>query len=375
MILSLALAVGVCSIGSGYGAADSSLVQTQGDPEKKQTGEAAKTPPEPPDPPIVRLHPMAGFDDDAAYVRSIQTRVDALVLASEQATNSETRVSLLLEAANEILAHQLEPNVSRAFLFLPSDEDLADPHDLVSALDRAAAMLAQVASELNAHRGDGVETPTWLTAARAQHRTMASFSVGIRNLLLTNGQELGSDGARLAAAALAPLREESYQPVALAATLWQATLRHRNEDRDRAMASLAPALAKAVGAGRRYALFSRLLRCRLLADQGTYAVALALLVQLEELSVRWLADSEQHEQWIRTVHLLRIEILSKWYASLEPEAQAAERTWCVRRIERLKEDSFGPEHNTVMRLGHAIPILVSGTELPSDPPPANPDDK
>lgn len=373
MILSLALAVGVCSIGSGFGAADSLLVQNQGDPEKKQTGEAAKTPPGLPDPPNVRLHPMEGFDDDATYVRSIQTRVDALLLASEQATNSETRVSLRLEAANEILAHQLEPNASRALLFLPSDEDLADPRDLVTALDRAAAILAQVASELDSQPGDGAETPTWLSAARAQHRTMASFSVGLRNLLLTNDQEMGSDGARLAAAVLAPLREESHQGVALAATLWQATLRHRNEDRDRALASLAPALAKATGAGWRYALFSRLLRCRLIADQGAYAVALALLVQLEELSVRWLADSEQHELWIRTVHLLRIEILSKWYASLDPEAQAAERTWCVRRIERLQEDAFGPEHNTVMRLGHAIPVLVSGTELPSNPPAANPD--
>jgi hypothetical protein len=106
-----------------------------------------------------------------------------------------------------------------------------------------------------------------------------------------------------------------------------------------------------------YAFFGRLLRCRLIAAQGGYAAALALLTQMEDLCEEWMITEADRANALRTVSLVEMQILSGWHDSLSPSTHASERTWCADRLATLERDRFGEGENTVLRLRPAIPVL------------------
>ena len=338
---------------------------------------------------------MPGFDDDAAYVRSIASRVDELAAQAGRVDDRLRRADLLATAVNLILAHQVEPYCSRRLLQLQSDDDVVDKAESQSAFDRADELIARAKTALqewsarrplqdrdpaSSKRGGLSPGPSLRSgpASEAGQRleTLQAFASGLRAYLLP-----GSNEPRRAASGLAPLIEDRNRAVSAAATLWQASLRSNDSDPDRALSVLAPPLADPAPGSMPYAFFARLLRCRLIAERDTVklvrdsnlapaggdgkddhvpspAAALALLMQIEERCDEWLADAAQRDNALRTTQLVRIQILADWSERLALKGRVAERKWCMDRIKELLDERGGEGNDTVLRLSPAIPIIA-----------------
>lgn len=322
-----------------------------------------------PDLPRVRLAALPGFEDDAAYLRSIAARLTELEIQARQAGDSMKQAESLLAAANLILARQLEPTCTRRLLHVDGNMDERGEPDLCSALDRADALIERAGAalkELQVREDQPVDRLQQIT-----HRlqTLGAFATGLRAFLFPDKGPQAARDARRAASGLAPLREDTYQPVAAAASLWQACLRSLESDQEPALAALALALSDPVPESMPYAFFARLLRCRLLADRGHPAAALALLMQVEERCGEWLTTDKEREDAVRAAQLTGIQITADWHRRLNGSEAAPERKWCTERIQTLIGGSFGEGGNTVLRLTPAIPIIAS----PPDKDGASPD--
>ena len=329
---------------------------------------------------LARLAPMPGFDDDAAYVRSIASQVDELAAQARRVDDLAKRVDLLAGAVNLILAHQVEPYCSRRLLQLQSDDDVGDKAESQSAFDRADELIARAKTALQewsaqqtlkdrdpaTSKRNGLSPGPALRSGPAEVgqrlETLQAFASGLRAYLLP-----GSNEPRRAASGLAPLIEDRNHAVSAAATLWQACLRSSDSYPDRALSVLAPPLADPAPGSMPYAFFARLLRCRLIAERGgdgkddhdpSPAAALALLMQIEERCDEWLADAAQRDNAMRTAQLVRLQILADWSDHLALKGRVAERKWCIDRIEELLNEHGGEGKYTVLRLSPAIPIIA-----------------
>ena len=335
---------------------------------------------------LARLAQIAGFDDDAAYVRSIASRVDELAAQAERVDDRMKRADLLAAAVNLILAHQVEPYCSRRLLQLQSDDDVVDKAESQSAFDRADELIARAKTarqEWSAQqtlkdrdpatsKRNGLSPGPALRSGPAEVgqrlETLQAFASGLRAYLLP-----GSNESRRAASGLAPLIEDRNRAVSAAATLWQACLRSSDSEPDRALSVLAPPLANPAPGSMPYAFFARLLRCRLIAERGgegkddhgpSPTAALALLMQIEERCDEWLADAVQRDNAMRAAQLVRLQILADWSERLALKGRVAERKWCMDRIKELwHQFETGPTpagegNDTVLRLSPAIPIIA-----------------
>ena len=315
---------------------------------------------EPPFPalPRVGLTPMPGFNDDLAYVRVITERVSELSALADQTGDPATRAGLMLASANLILANQLEPACSRRLLHLWIDPDEEDEAEILGALARADELLTQVDTLLQQNSDQGDLAAGWPEETRDRLDTLRAFAAALRvQLLRGQGDEAGR-AARRAASRLSPLLEHGNRKVVAAATFWQAVLRSHESDPSRALAVLEPALADPLPESMPYALFARLLRCRLLADPGSPAAALGLLMQLEERCLEWLGSDMERADAVRAVQLVRIQIMRDWHDRLSGPDASKERQWCRDRVKTLIEEAFADPGDTVMRLTPAIPIVA-----------------
>ncbi len=335
-----------------------------------------------PDPPQMRLARMPGFDDDAAYMRSIADRASELSALASQADKPAKRIDLLLAAANLILARQLEPACSTALLQIVDEGNVWKEAELRSALDRADTLIEQAFAamideaftaieELREQEGPPADRLDELTR---RIETLRAFASGLRAYLLPgDGAEAGRV-TRRAASRLSPLLEDQSRPVAAAATLWQACLRSRESDPTRALSLLDLALAKPREQALPYAFFARLQRCRIIADRGGSASALALLLQIEERCDDWLTSDADRANAARASQLVQLQILIDWHTRLESSSEHdAERKWCADRISALREAAFDGDDNTVLRLTPAIPIVARPPDLDDPMPEATPE--
>ncbi|MGB2987513.1 MAG: hypothetical protein WBE26_16740 [Phycisphaerae bacterium] len=308
--------------------------------------------------PRVRPAPMPGFDDDAAYMRSISERVSELATLADQVGEPTKRTESLLAAVNLILAHHLEPLCTRRILQIPGERDGLGEGELRAALDRAEALIEQANATLQAMH-DREDLPAgWLEESTHRTKTLQAFAMALRAYLFRGEGVDGTHEARQAASRLSPLLEDSSRAVVEAATLWQACLRSYESELAPALSRLDPALADPVPQSMPYAFFARLLRCRLIADRGGTAVALGLLMQIEERCHKWLTDDTGRDDAARAAQLMRIQIMADWYDRLASLDRTAERQWCVDRIKKLIDERFGESGDTVLRLAPAIPIIA-----------------
>ncbi len=317
----------------------------------------------------VQLAPMPGFDDDAAYLRSVGDRVDELVKSAEGAAgagNETRRVGFLLAAVNVILAHQLEPSCTRAVLRLPRDQNQLDLATVQGGLDRADTLLARAQRTLQSVRESEGADVEWLREAAHRVKTLRAFGSALGAFLASGSADVDERGVRRAASLLSPLLEDRRRGVAAAATFWQASLRSLDADPARALSVLDLALADPHTAPIHYALFARLLRCRIIADRGGAAAALALLMQLEERIDEWITDETRRDLAVRTAQLVRLQILTAWRERLSPTDAVDERRWCADRFRALATDRFGEERNHVLRLTPAVPIIAEPPDPPSE---------
>ncbi len=308
--------------------------------------------------PQVRPAPMPGFDDDTAYVRSIADRATEHAARADQADDPARRTDHLLAATNLILAYQLEPTCTRRFLHIDRDEGGLDEAAIRTALDRADGFTGKAGKILNELKGRDDLPDGWVEESRHQLETLQAFASGLRAYLLPGEKADTAPAARRAASRLAPLLEDRSRQVVAAATFWQACLRSREADPKPTLSALAPALADPPRESMPYAFFARLLRCRLVAEHESPAVALALLLQVEERASDWLATDGEKQDAARAAQLARVQIIADWHGRLEGLDHAVERKWCVDRIGALVSAGFGENGDTVLRLTPAIPIIA-----------------
>ncbi len=336
--------------------------------QKMKALDAGKTAVQPPDRPTVRLSQRPGFDDDDAYVQSVAAQVTSLLKEAGQASEPRLLVAAELDAANRILSHLLEPACAMNFLGIPTE--LRDAARVRQELDRIETLLDQAQEERESEIADG-SSPSWSRLAKNRSTTLRAFAHALRTVLLPGQGDDAKRATRRAASALSPLLEDKRPQVAAAATFWQACLRRMESDSARARAVLAPALADPQPGTLPYAFYARLLRCRITAERGGYATAIALLIQIEERCNDWFDADAERADAIRTAQWIQLEVLSNWFRALDPASRPAERQWCADRMESLSTEVFGEDSDTLYRLGNAVPLLdpipVEPIEDPSPP--------
>jgi hypothetical protein len=313
--------------------------------------------------PAVIPAPISGFEDEAAYLRSIADRVQVLAGQADVVADATRRVDLLAAAANLTLAHELESCCTKRLLHLRGRDPGMDEATCRAGLDRADALIERASSSVQALRDSEEELPeSWLVESSRRLETLRAFASAFRVYLVAGSDEEDSPDLRRAASLLAPLREDPNRRVAAAARLWQACLRARAGSPTRALSILEPALIDPPADSMPYALFARLLRCRLVAEIGGSAGALALLMQVEDRSTDWLSSQEERDQAARAAQFLRLQIMADWYARLDETRQSDERNWCIERSGRLIEERFSDGGNSVLRLTPVIPVFARPPE-------------
>lgn len=134
--------------------------------------------------------------------------------------------------------------------------------------------------------------------------------------------EAEQEAWRKAGRQLATARESKQAPVAAAALLWQAFSFNLAGRRERALEALPDALAAAEHLP--YSLMSRLLRCRMIAEDGRQAAATVLLGEMQEQLKTWMTNQNQERNNARRlVGALQYRILTDWMKKLETATQPA----------------------------------------------------
>ena len=327
-----------------------------------------------PQPTSVFLEPTPGFDDDAAYLRSVAERVESLLAAAGQTEEPARQVAFSLAAANLILAEQLEPFCSRKLLRLEPGEPDRDGPDPRTMLARSDKLIERAFQLLDGLRGTpDPPTGSW-NEVRRRAQALSAFSGTLRAFTAAD-DAAGKRATREAASRLSPFLEDLHPGVAAAASFWQACLRSLGTNTDAVLSMLDLTLADPSPTSMPYAFFARLLRSRVIAGRGGPQSALALLLQMEERCQDWFTDDQERDLAIRTIQLTRLQIVSDWHDRLAGPDQDAARTWCVDRAKGLIAQRFGEDRNFVWRLAPLIPIVAAPPAPQSgsaDTPPEEP---
>jgi len=333
-----------------------------------QHAESALTPPHESQPleSILQLAPLGDADADSA--QSVSAQVDQLIGRGDQSADSILAIDLRLSAANLLLARHTEPALTRVLLRLPDqrDTDLAR-----EALNQASAILSVVEKSLEAQHA--AQDPR-AAEAQLQYARLNAFERALQVITGSTAQEDQDSQAREAASDLAVLLEQDDPRIAESALLYYAILMNQSVGLDRVLTVLPNVAAPPRPQHTEYPFFARLLRCQLIADRGGYAVSLALLDDLEDRVDRWFTQPDQQLQALRSVAWVRYDVLRNWRDSL-PGSAVAERQWCERAMLAVPEAHFRTQQTTLLRLGLAIPILVTAPEAvnaPPDPTPSHP---
>lgn len=309
----------------------------------------------------IELAPLDGVADESAYRQTIADRANEFARQAEQADDRALAVDLLLVAANQVLAYELEPACTRRFLFLSPPDQAGGDAGSVDSLRRVDEWLARAASKLTTLAGRDTAPAEWSAAAQGKLNALRAFSQALRAYLLPGSPSEGARSARQAASAIAILLEDDRPTVAVAAALWQSLLRETENDPTPALDVLPLVLSEHRREALPFSFFGRLQRCRVLAAHGRHAVALAMLTQFEERSSSWFSHESERADAARAIAALQIEVLREWHTALGKSGDEAAGVWCLDRIEKLTAESFGGERRTVLRLSPAVP-LVAGPE-------------
>lgn len=322
----------------------------------------------------IELAPLDGIADEAEYRRVIAQRAGEFAQQAEQADDKALAVEMLLVAANQVLAYELEPVCTRRLLFLLPEGQAEEEAVSAESLRRVDEWLARAETILETLAARDSAPTERSVAAQGKLSALRAFSHALRAYLLPQSQLAGARSARQAASAIAILLEDDRPGVAVAAALWQSLLREKEEDPTPALDVLPLVLSEHRREALPFSFFGRLQRCRVLAAHGKHAVALALLTQLEERSSSWFSGESERADAARTIAAVQVEVLREWHAALAESRDEPARVWCKERLEKLAEQYFGGERRTVMRLSPAVPLVAAVEALrhhtPQSPEPA-----
>ncbi len=264
-------------------------------------------------------------------------------------TSRPTGPADALARANDLLARQTEPAVSRWFL------DLTLPGDNEQVLEnvrRAQALLTE-------SRTDTDRPGTADGTRRDDIEALEAFARAMESVFAAGEGDAEVAERDLASIRLAVLLEDDRADVATAARLWRAALLRRLDRHDRILALLPEPLAGLSAEGRRFDFYARLLRARSIADLGGYAAACTLLLQVEDKCDEWFAATPDAADARRAAMAVRCRVLRLWADSLDPATHQEERDWCLRAIERARAAACpGAETCPVLPLEMAVPVLA-----------------
>ncbi len=276
--------------------------------------------------------------------------------------NDEQAIPYRLAAANWILAYQLEPVATRWFLGLTATDDG----------DRARAALRQARRQLQQARAarqrmaatSQPASPDELAAVTTLGETLDVLADAMQVVLIGASSDGPDVDPGAAAARLALLLEDERSDVAAAARLWRAALFNETGWRDRALALLAHPLAPLSPGGLRFDFYSRLYRCRCIADRGGYAAAEALLLEIDRMCDDWFVEPDTRQTARRATVAVRVHVLQAW-CEAQGETPSAEREWCLTTLKQVRTDACeNGQPCTVLRMAQAVPLLVTIPAIP-----------
>lgn len=298
--------------------------------------------------------------DDMVAPEVAAARVDRLRELAERAADVQSRVTLRLACANLILSAQIEPPLTR-YLLRIAPADAAG--ELAPSCDAALQVLNE-AEELIDSLTPAEREQAWVDESRHVLRTLRIVADGARALALAEQLSLTARERGEVRAMIAILMEHADEHVKAVATLLDLGLRTPDDDRQRLLRRLPMALEPPLSAQLPHGFFLRLERCRLVAERGAHATAVAMLLQLEERSHQWFDDDRQ-EVAAGTAALVRLQVLEAWNASLDSAGGTeSERQWCQSQADQLRSTLDSSDAGwTVLRLRRVIPLLA---EIPAE---------
>ena len=309
--------------------------------------------------PDLELAPIAKFATNALYLNSVSADVTELERQAAAAKDAGMQIGFLLAAANVVLAYEMEPACTGAALHLPG---AADAPSAEASLNKADHLLNRAQSILDSEKGEADGLAEDLRGSSAQLEQLQAFLNALAAYLSDGQAEDDATKARQASSRLSILLEDGDERVVAAAMLWHSMLRSRHGDPERAARMLPLALSRPSQKSLPFGFFARVLRCRLLADRGSYAVALGLLSQLEEKSREWFVSEVDQENALRAITVASFQVLDQWRARLSQPEEVEQRDWCEERMRWLLDRRLGADERFVLRLRPAVPIIASPPE-------------
>lgn len=321
-----------------------------------------------PELPHPRLAPFNKSTDESKRQADLADFIDQAVEQARAVEDHAERAAKLLEAANRILSHQVEPACSDHFLRIDRHDAQETLQAARRAIDRARSLLTEATDDvakIPADESGGAKTELERGIAR-----LDAFAAAIRLDLRTDESADHAKEIRQAISKLSPLLESSDLAVAGAAGFWRACLQAKDANPKTAMAGLELAVADVPAESARFGFYKRLLRCRLVGASKGEPAALALLSQVEERIDEWFHNEPDRLDAMRTVSWFQLQSLRSWFDRLDPTSQAEERGWIVKQIQKVIAERFaGGDNETLLRLVEAVPF-----PKPADaPPPENPE--
>ena len=277
----------------------------------------------------------------------------AAALSALGDTSDALRLRLLLASANVRLSLGDEAQASRYLLGLQDQEDLREWRESASRAIEDVSSAEEILDRWPEPTNEEQEAE--YAAFRGDVELLSAFARVF--VALTEEDQSGSEAMTAALSDLSPYLEAEDEPLARAATLWQAVALKRLGHIDQAISLLSLPLS-APGESPTE-LFIRLQRLACLADRGDLEAAMVLALRMEEASLRWYRDERQQDEARRACLWVRLGFIDRYIERVREQR----RTDQLERWERLRDrvaeallEDGDPA--LVARLGRAMPMVV-----------------
>lgn len=279
----------------------------------------------------------AAFDPGEAF-RTHQQRVETgdprpdLERAIQAAKDPLEEARARLELANWWAAVSMTGPATRWLLGMQNQADLQDiaeaAREAGSQLGNARDLLDAAGATSRPESRDDQSSEDRRQALIQAADTLAGFveifEQAESKISLANGDpdRTRRNRWRTAGRRLAIARESEDPQLAAAALLWQSFAFEQGGRRDRALEALPNALVKPEHLP--YSLMCRIVRCRMLAEDGRNSAAMVLLSRMEPLLKEWISRQTQDRHQVRRlIGLVQYRVAQQWLKGLELPARSA----------------------------------------------------
>lgn len=280
---------------------------------------------------------VAPFDPGKVF-RTHQRRFEAaaprpdLERALQAAKDPLEEAHARLETANWWAAVSMTGPATRWLLGMQNRADLDTiaeaAREAESQLEKARALLEAAVATSQAESRDNQSNADRRQTLIQAADTLAGFVEIFKQAEAESGSANGDPERarrnrwRSAGRRLAIARESEDPQLAAAALLWQSFAFEQGGRRDRALEALPDALVKPEHFP--YSLMCRIVRCRMLAEDGQNPAAMVLLSRMEPLLKEWMSrQTEERNRVRRLIGLVQYQVAQQWLKGLKPPTRSA----------------------------------------------------